>query len=329
MDIPQPVKQGQSKFMNRYQRFIRGKGLAYSTEKTYLYWCKCFLRFKCYKSEEEIQAEDIASYLEYLVINRNVSPNTQKTALNALVFLCREFLKQETKHFKFSKSKKQTRIPVVFTHQEASMVINQLDNPYKLIAQIMYGSGLRLNEVLRLRLNDIDLGKNTITVRSGKGNKDRQTLLAKIIKPYLTAQMNHVSNLHKFDLSNNLGFVYMPYALGRKYPNHARSIGWQYLFPAQQLSTDPRTGERMRHHIMDRTVQRQIKLAINATKIMKKASSHTFRHSFATRLLEQETDIRNIQELLGHSDVKTTQIYTHVAGLHHTGAISPIDSLTN
>ncbi|OZS43130.1 integron integrase [Photobacterium sanguinicancri] len=325
MDIPTPLKQHSNNFTQRYCRYMRARGLAYSSEKTYLYWAVRFIKYGKYKNQHDIRSEDISAYLEFLVIKRNVSPNTQKTALNALVFLCREFLKLQVDDLAFCKSKKAIKLPVVFSHSEATAVINALDYPFKLIAQLMYGSGLRLNEALRLRLNDIDFNAGTVTVRSGKGNKDRQTLLAKSLYNDLSKQIAQVSLTHERDLSNNFGEVYMPFALARKYPNHAKSLHWQYLFSASKISKDPRTGRQLRHHIMDRTMQRRVKLAIAASNIAKKAGCHTFRHSFATRLLESGTDIRNIQELLGHSDIKTTQIYTHVAGIHHTGVISPID----
>ncbi|WP_281221875.1 integron integrase [Photobacterium sanguinicancri] len=325
MDIPTPLKQHSDNFTQRYCRYMRARGLAYSSEKTYLYWAVRFIKYGKYKNQHDICSEDISAYLEFLVIKRNVSPNTQKTALNALVFLCREFLKLQVNDLEFCKSKKAIKLPVVFSHSEATAVINALDYPFKLIAQLMYGSGLRLNEALRLRLNDIDFNAGTVTVRSGKGNKDRQTLLAKSLYADISKQITQVSITHDRDLSNNLGEVYMPFALARKYPNHAKSLHWQYLFSASKISKDPRTGRHLRHHIMDRTMQRRVKLAISASNIAKKAGCHTFRHSFATRLLESGTDIRNIQELLGHSDIKTTQIYTHVAGIHHTGVISPID----
>ncbi|MGF1690704.1 integron integrase [Photobacterium kagoshimensis] len=325
MDIPTPLKQHSDNFTQRYRRYMRARGLAYSSEKTYLYWAMRFIKHGKYKRQSDIRSDDISTYLEFLVIKRNISPNTQKTALNALVFLCREFLKLEVEDLAFCKSKKAIKLPVVFSHSEATTVIEALDYPFKLIAQLMYGSGLRLNEALRLRLNDIDFNAGTITVRSGKGNKDRQTLLAKSLYADISQQITQVNLTHDRDLNNNLGEVYMPFALARKYPNHAKSLHWQYLFPAPKISKDPRTGRHLRHHIMDRTMQRRMKLAIAASNITKKAGCHTFRHSFATRLLESGTDIRSIQELLGHSDIKTTQIYTHVVGIHHTGVISPMD----
>ena len=325
-DVPQPISAINSNFIAELTSFIRVRGLSYSTEKTYIHWIKQFIRYCGYQSRHDIKAADINRFLNHLVNVRNVSPNTQKTALNALVFLCRELLKQNTELLTFKKAKRGPKIPEVFTHSEAIAVINHLPLPSKLIAQLMYGSGLRINEALRLRVADVDLDKNLITVRNGKGNRDRKTLLPQTLHEPLKQQMATVNLLHNRDLENGFGEVYLPYALARKYPDQARGYGWQYLFPAPKLSVDPRTQKIMRHHLVDRTVQKHVKKAIRGAKIIKKAGCHTFRHSFATRLLENGTDLRNIQELLGHSDIKTTQIYTHVAGLHQTGVRSPLDA---
>jgi len=189
----------------------------------------------------------------------------------------------------------------------------------------MYGSGLRINEALKLRVDDIDLIHKIITVRNGKGNKDRTTILPESIIPELKTQLAFVKQQHRMDAINGDDEVYLPFAIAEKYPNRARSYGWQYLFPSKQLSKDPRSGKRRRHHILDRSVQKQVTKAIKNVDIDKKASSHTFRHSFATRILERGGDLRTIQELLGHSDIKTTQIYTHVIGLHFSGTKSPLD----
>ncbi|PSU43436.1 recombinase XerD [Photobacterium frigidiphilum] len=325
MDIPKPLNSTSSQFLQKFTAFIRVRGLSYATEKTYLHWVKRFILFNQYRSMEEISTNDIASFLEHLTLKLDVTVNTQKTALNALVFLCREYLQQDTAQLKFKRSKKPSKLPTVFTHQEATEVINHIPYPFKLATQLMYGSGLRLNEALRLRVEDIDLENSALTVRSGKGDKDRQSLLPRSLHDALKAQIKKVQLLHNEDLRNGFGDVYMPNAIARKYPARSKSLGWQYLFPANKLSIDPRSDRKMRHHVMDRTLQGYVRKALLQTSIVKKAGCHTFRHSFATLLLEAGTDLRNIQELLGHTDIKTTQIYTHVAGVHHSGVISPLD----
>ena len=325
-DIPQPLSVINSNFITELTSFIRVRGLSYSTEKTYVHWIKRYINFCGYQARQDISSADISRFLEYLVVKKNVSPNTQKTALNAVVFLCRELLKQNTESLKYKRSKKGPKIPEVFTHHEAITVINGLAEPAKLVAQLMYGSGLRINEALRLRAADIDLETNSITVRNGKGNRDRKTLLPSMLVRSIKQQLNLVRVLHDRDLDKGFCEVYMPYALALKFPTQARGYGWQYLFPASKLTVDPRSGKMMRHHITDRMVQKHVMRAIHKAKIIKKAGCHTFRHSFATRLLEKGTDLRNIQELLGHSDIKTTQIYTHVAGLHKSGVKSPLDN---
>ncbi|WP_336495492.1 integron integrase [Aliivibrio fischeri] len=325
MDIPLDLKPDSQRFTDQLRIFIRTRALAYNTEKQYIYWISCFIRHNNYTSKDEINAFDIPAYLEHLVVKQNVSPNTQKTALNALIFLCREYLQQSVANLEFKRSKKATKLPTVFTHSEAISVINELDHPTKLIAQLMYGSGLRINEALRLRVDDIDLIHKTITIRNGKGNKDRTTVLPESIIPELKTQLAFVKQQHKMDAINGDDEVYLPNAIAKKYPHRAKSYGWQYLFPSKQISKDPRSGQRRRHHMLDRSVQKQVTNAIKKLEIDKKASSHTFRHSFATRILERGGDLRTIQELLGHSDIKTTQIYTHVIGLHFSGTKSPLD----
>ncbi|PSW18277.1 integron integrase [Photobacterium sanctipauli] len=326
-DIPRAISDIKSPFLAEVTTFIRTRGLAYSTEKAYLGWIKRFILFSRYSQREQIKASDIKPFLEHLVISKNVSPNTQKTALNALVFLCREMLNQDTSSLNFKRSKRATKLPEVFTHNEAMQVIALLQYPHRLVAQLMYGSGLRVNEALRLRINDIDLDAQSVTIRNGKGNKDRKSLLSPHIIPDLEQQIASVTMQHQLDTKNGFGEVYMPYALQLKYPNHAKSTGWQYLFPAQNISKDPRSNKRMRHHLTDRSVQLHVASAVKEAKILKKANCHTFRHSFATRLLEGGTDLRNIQELLGHTDIKTTQIYTHVVGTHFSGVKSPLTKI--
>lgn len=324
-DIPTPLDQEKSPFLREVREVIRGRGLAYKTEKTYINWVKQFIYFTGKQHPKDLGETEVCDFLTYLAVEKNVSVNTQKTALNSIVFLYRDVIKRPLEDINHIHSHKTTSIPTVFTHNEASRVIAGLSGCYRLLAELMYGSGLRISEAIKLRVKDIDFGMNTIIVRNGKGNKDRVTLLPQKLVEALSNQLTLVSALHNQDTADGCGEVYLPNALARKYPNAPSELGWQYLFPASQTSTDPRSGVLRRHHVMDSTVQKQVKESIRKAKIYKKCGSHTFRHSFATRLLEKGYDLRTIQELMGHSDVKTTEIYTHVVKRGGKGVISPID----
>jgi integron integrase len=325
-DVRPIISKDSERFMDRFRVFIRSRHYAFKTEKTYCYWVLSFIRFHKLQHPKNMGNVEIEGFLEHLSVTRNVSGNTQKTALNALMFMYKEFLKIEIKNLSFRYATKPRQLPTVFSHDEAQAVINQLVDKQKLCVQLMYGCGLRISESTRLRIKDIDLGANCIFVRETKGDKSRRTLMPKSLIEPLKYQIQSSLLLHQQDLHAGFGSVFMPGALARKYPSAEVDPGWQYLFPAVNLSIDPRTEITRRHHISEQSIQRQVKQAINKSKIMKKASCHTFRHSFATRLLEAGTDLRNIQALLGHSDISTTQIYLHVVGLHERGIISPIDS---
>jgi integron integrase len=305
---------------------IRNRNLSYATEKTYVGWILRFIRYHGKQHPERLGNEHVEAFLNHLAVNRECSVNTQKVALNALVFLFREFLKIDLQ-LKYKPAKSTTRVPVVFTHREAMSVISDLSGVHQVISRLLYGSGLRINECLRLRVKDIDFEMNHIIVRDGKGYKDRVTILPDAIKQKLTLQIEYVGSLHKMDLDRGCGAVYLPNALSRKYPRAATSMGWQYCFPAKNTSIDPRSNIERRHHILAQSVQRRVKSAILESGIQKQASTHTFRHSFATRLLEAGYDLRTIQEYLGHSDVKTTEIYTHVIKQLQRPVVSPIDDL--
>ncbi len=324
-DIPVKIPKNPTKFIDRLRAFIRCEGLAYRTEKTYIQWIVRFIHFHDKRHPEKMGAKEIQDFLNDLVTTQNVAKSTQKTALNALAFLYKRFLKQDLPDLQIQRSKKRRRIPVVYSHHEAMSVINNLCGTTQLIARIMYGSGLRINECLRLRVMDVDFQMSVIHVREGKGEKDRRTLLPQSLVEALTKQVDYVRHLREFDMANGHGAVYLPNALAKKYPNAEFQLTWKYLFPASKIATDPRANILRRHHIMDSSVQRQVKKAIIKAQINKLAGSHTFRHSFATRLLERGYDIRTIQELLGHSDVQTTEIYTHVINRGGLGVISPID----
>ncbi|WP_345548465.1 integron integrase [Microbulbifer aestuariivivens] len=311
--------------MHRLRAFMRGRQLAYRTEKTYCLWIKDYLRFHKMRRPEEMGKAEVDAWLCYLASQRNVAINTQKTALNAIVFLYRQFLGIELGRLDFDRTSKGRRLPVVFTHDEATAVIDGLQGHHRLIASLMYGAGLRVMEAVRLRVQDVDFGHHCIIVREAKGAKWRRTLLPKSIVAPLKAQIDLALSIHQRDLAEGFGAVYLPFALERKYPSAATSPGWQYIFPAPERSLDPRSDVMRRHHLGEQQVRRAVGRAMAQCGIRKKASCHTFRHSFATNLLASGVDIRNIQELLGHNDINTTMIYTHVIGIHERGVVSPID----
>ncbi|CAA0125401.1 Tyrosine recombinase XerD [BD1-7 clade bacterium] len=324
-DVPVVVDPDSNRLIPQIRTLIRAQNKAWATEQTYITWILRFIRFHQYKHPSEMGNADIESYLNWLGNRCHVSPNTQATALNAIMFLFKQFLKREIENLQFSRARSKTKIPVVFSESEAKKVIRELNGDYKLMSQLMYGCGFRISECIRLRIKDIDFEMNQIYIHDGKGSKDRNTMLPESIEPFLKDQIEAVRRLHRQDLEDGLGEVYMPHALARKYPKGATALKWQYLFPSINRSKDPRDGKTKRHHVHQNTVQKAVKRAVNAADINKRASCHTFRHSFATRLLERGHDIRTIQQLLGHSSVETTEIYTHVVKRGGLGVISPID----
>ena len=324
-DIPRVLPNPPIRFIDKFRFFIRKKGLAYKTEKTYVGWVLRYIRFHEKQHPSTLSEAHIELFLDDLGVTKNAAKNTQRTALNALVFLYREFLGVELKDINFSYTRVKRRLPVVFSHDEAMLVINELNAPYKLMAQLMFGSGLRISECIRLRVKDLDFSMNTLIIRDGKGGKDRSTILPPVLHASLRRQVSLVKARHEQDVEDGFGEVYMPNRLAVKYPSSATSLAWQYLFPASRNSIDPRSGKERRHHVMDRSVQKEVKKAIKSAGILKHASCHTFRHSFATSLLQQRYDIRTIQKLLGHSSVETTEIYTHVIGQGASGVVSPLE----
>ncbi|GAB5415595.1 MAG: integron integrase [Congregibacter sp.] len=308
------------------RRHMRDNGYAWKTEKTYIQWIKRFIRFHKKQHPEGMDAAHVEQYLSYLGNERDCSPATQQIALNALVYLFVRFLGRDLDSLNYRLAKPKRRLPVVLTHQEVLQILFKLGDKHRMMVELLYGSGLRLNELLSLRVKDIDFAFQTVTVRSGKGGKDRVTLLPTSLADRLHDQIAFVSRLHKRDIEDGYGEVYMPYALARKYPNGARDLGWQYLFPSTKIGADPRTGVLRRHHLHETALRKAIRKARIDAGVCKPVKCHTFRHSFATRLLQQGYDLRTIQKLLGHSDVKTTEIYTHVLGRGASGVISPLDS---
>ena len=324
-DVRGPLPDNPSRLTHQLRALIRSRQMAYKTEKTYCHWVVDFIRFHDKKHPKDLTATHVDEYLSHLVLKRSYSINTQKTALNAIVFLYSKLLGVELGTLSFVPSSRPRILPTVFSHEEAMRVIDQLDGVYKIIASLMYGSGLRVMESVRLRVQDIDFANNCIIVRESKGLKSRRVLLPRTLVKKLEKQVAYVEALHANDLECGCGDVYLPNALSKKYPNAASQMAWQYLFPAPRYSKDPRSGIKRRHHIGESHMQELVKQAILKAKIYKKAGCHTFRHSFATNLLRSGADIRNIQEILGHADLSTTQIYTHVVGIHERGLTSPLD----
>lgn len=325
-DIPVPVASTPVRLSEQLRQFMRSKQLAYATEKTYLHWIYDYIRFHRKTHPGNLGADDVDRYLSWLATHRRVSPATQGIALNALVFLYRQFLGVELGSLSYVRPRYRKRPPVVFTHAEALRVIELIEGEMAgLMVRLLYGSGLRLMECCRLRVKDVDFGMQELTVRQGKGNRDRVTLLPVSLLEPLQRQVTAVRILHEYDLQMGWGEVWMPHALARKSPHAARSLAWAFLFPASRPGAEPGTGVLRRHHIHPSAVQKRVRHAIRASGIAKHASCHTFRHSFATRLLENGYDLRTIQELLGHSDIATTEIYTHVLNKGGRGVKSPLD----
>ncbi len=304
---------------------IRVKHYALNTEKTYLSWIKRFILFHKKRHPTSMGAKEVGEFLTHLAVNRRNAGGTQDQALNAIVFLYKHVLKKEVGIIdNIQRAKKHKRLPVVFTREETRKVIDQLEGTKRLMGSVLYGSGVRLKECLRLRVKDIEFNYNQIIARDTKGRVDRVTLLPESIKAPLKEHLNRVKTLHDQDIKEGFGRVYLPYALDRKYPNANIQWAWQYVFPSAKRSIDPRSGIERRHHAMERPLQDSVRNAIKAAKITKHASCHTFRHSFATHLLEDGYDIRTVQELLGHKNVETTMIYTHVVN-KVKGVKSPLD----
>jgi integron integrase len=315
-----------SKFMDRVRDVIRTNHFSYSTEKIYLTWIYRFILFHDKRHPDEMGGEEIAEFLTHLAVDRKVSASTQNQALNALVFLYKRVLSIPLDDFDFKPARIGKRLPVVFSREEVQAVLSNLHGEFHLMASLLYGSGLRLTECTRLRIKDIDFKLNEIIIRAGKGDNDRRSLLPQAVIPRLMRQIEKV----KIRLAENLmregfGGTSMPEALERKYPNAPKEPAWQYIFPSRKPAFDPLTGEMRQHYRHESYLQKAVKKAIWMSHITKSASCHTFRHSFATHLLEDGYDIRTVQELLGHKDVRTTMIYTHVLNRNKFNVRSPLD----
>ncbi|ROS02085.1 integron integrase [Sinobacterium caligoides] len=317
-----------SRFIESVRQDIRLRGYSIRTEKTYLYWIRNYIRFHQYKHPRDMAGDEVKQFLTFLAVERHVAINTQKVALNALVFLYQKFMARELGELGFSLATKQRSLPVVITRHEIACILSQLQGRDRLMVQLMYGSGLRATECLRLRVQDIDMVNCSLTVRDGKGHKDRQTLLSPQLLGSIQSCINKALECQRRDNKSHVG-PSLPDALGRKYPRAIYQPAWMFVFPARSTCHHPISDVLCRHHFHQSGLQRIVKQAVKAAGIdYKRVGCHTFRHSFATHMLEDGADLRTIQELLGHNDVKTTQIYTHVLGQHYTGNVSPLDRLT-
>ena len=304
---------------------IQKRHYSIRTEEAYIYWVKRFFRFNRTLKPINFKPAHIDKFLTYLAVVEQVAPSTQNQALNALVFYYANVLKTvPPEELQFARAKPQKRLPVVLTRDEVNRLFHHLEGRYWLMAGLLYGSGLRLMECIRLRVKDVDLDHRCIIVRDGKGAKDRVATMDDMLIPHLKAQLEMTQSLFKMDLAAGYGEVYLPHALERKYPNAPTEWAWQYVFPADKRSMDPRSRKMRRHHIGEQALQRAVKSAVRKANINKPASCHTLRHSFATHLLEAGYDIRTVQEQLGHKDLKTTQIYTHVLERGANGVKSPL-----
>ena len=317
------------KLLDRVRSRLRLKHYSIRTEAAYVGWIRRFIHFHGKRHPAEMGKIEVEAFLSALAVEHDVSAATQNQALSALLFLYKEVLEIELPWLDdVTRAKKPARLPTVLTVAETGDVLGQIeDGEIGLIVRLLYGSGLRLLEGLRLRVKDVDLARRELTVRDGKGGKDRVTMLAAQLVEPLRLQIAQRKAQHDADLVDGRGDVWLPDALARKYPAAATAFGWQYVFAAQRYSVDPRTGAVRRHHVDEKRIQRAVKTAAARSGIFKPVSPHTLRHSFATHLLESGYDIRTVQELLGHSDVSTTMIYTHVLNRGGRGVASPLDRL--
>lgn len=314
------------RLLDQVRAALRVRHYSIRTERAYLQWTRRFILANGKRHPRDMGAKEVEAFLSMLAVKGNVAASTQNQALSALLFLYRQVLGIELPWMdEVVRAKRPQRVPVVLTREEVTRLLALMEGRYGLMASLLYGTGMRLMECVRLRVKDVDFGRNEICVRNGKGGKDRRVPLPRKLEERLRLQVCRVKVIHEGDLAGGLGEVHLPHALARKYPNAGRDLGWQYVFPATRQSTDPRTGRRGRHHVDESALQRAVKLARDRAGIIKPATCHTLRHSFATHLLEAGHDIRTVQELLGHKDVATTQIYTHVLGRGAGAVLSPLD----
>ncbi len=317
--------------LKEVRRHLRLKHYSYSTERTYLQWAERFFSYALQSGQKgiaDLSSKDVRDFLSHLALKQRVSASTQNQAFNALLFLFRHVLGRETGDLGNTvRAKRGPKLPVVLTVEEVKQLLSAMKGTTRLMAELLYGTGLRLMELARLRVNDIDFDAYTVFVRSGKGDKDRSTMLPEAVRERMREHLQGVKAVHERDLGMGYGEVHLPDALGRKYPNAGKEWAWQFVFPSVKLSVDPRTGRVGRHHISDTAIQEAVKRALGKAGIAKHASVHTLRHSFATHLLMAGVNIREVQSLLGHKNVETTMIYTHVLRDLSNAPTSPLDAL--
>ena len=324
---PSPSVQPGASLIDELRRALRTRHYSLRTEETYVGWVRRFVGYtRCHPAR--LGSAEISAFLSDLAMKGEVSASTQNQAQSALLFLYRVVLRLGLEDLESPvRPRTQRRLPVVLAREEVRAVLARLDGPIWIMASLLYGSGLRLMECVRLRVRDLDFPRRTLVVREGKGAKDRPAILPRSLEPRLRRHLQKVRQLHDRDIEAGYGRVRLPYALARKYPTAALRWEWQWMFPASRIGRDPRTGERLRHHVHESALQRALKQASIEAGLDKRVTPHTLRHSFATHLLEGGADIRTVQELLGHRDVKTTMIYTHVLNTGPQGVESPVDRL--
>jgi integron integrase len=316
-----------SKYIEKVRHVIRVKQFSLRTEKAYIDWIKRFIRFNEKQHPDNMGEKEVERFLTHLAVKKEVSPATQNQALCALVFLYRHVVERELVDMKFGYTKKEKRIPTVISPKEVEAILFHLPSLHCLIASILFGCGLRINEALALRIKDINFEDNTVFIFRGKGKKDRYSILPLTLKEPLKKQIGKAKRIHERDLSEGYGKASVPKALHRKYKYAMQDTAWQYIFPSTSRCRHPYDGYICRHHLHETAFRKALRKAVLLSNVNKRVTSHTFRHSFATEMLKSSTDIRTLQELMGHSDIRTTEIYTHVVGDKFAGSTSPLDRL--
>ena len=322
--VPQP-----GRLMDQVREVLRFYHYAYSTEKSYVQWILRYIRFNDIRHPRDLGKTEIERFLSHLAMNRDVSVSTQNQALNAILFLYRDVLKSPIEaQIRALRSTRPKRLPTVLSKKELALLFAHMPTRHMLLFKLMYGGGLRVLEVLRLRVHDFDFDSQQLYIRDSKGSKDRMTLFPAVLHEDVRSQIERIKKLHEAELCRGFGRVVLPSALTRKYPNAAKSLGWQYAFPASKNCRDPRNNDIVRHHLHESALRKSVGIARKKSGINKMISTHVFRHCFATHLLEDGVNIRTVQTLLGHQDVKTTEVYTHVMDKSFSGVKSPLLTLT-